>query len=174
MDKRPDYYDRLYCSLKVFADWRELHEHATLERDLHRPIVLANGTFDILHPGHLLKIADLRRSPKDYVIVSVDTDQNVLWLKGRMPALGQWDRAVMLAALPGVDAVTFHGARQTLPMLVELLRPDRWHRREDREDSPSEEVAAALGYVRETVFSPRNGEWSSSELRGIPPAEWPA
>lgn len=162
MDDRPAYYARLSYTERVML-WPELAEAVEMHRALGSPIVLTNGCFDLLHPGHLLKLAQVRRSKADYVIVSVDTDFQVYLIKARHAALNQWDRAAMVAALPGVDAVTFHGGGDSgLPALMRLLRPDRWHR---REDAPVNEDAAAQAVGCEIVRTGRNGDWSSTTLR---------
>jgi len=108
-----------------------------------------------------LKLAACRRSEDDHLIVSVDTDLQVLRDKGRWSALIAYDRAAMIAALEGVDVVTFHGeGRGSLGDLARELRPDRWHR---RGGAPVAEIA---GLDCEIVLSPRNGDWSSTALRG--------
>ena len=109
------------------GDWR----HAKALTSGPDRIVLVNGCFDLLHPGHLMKLqaaAELGR----LLVVSIDPDEDVRRLKGPGRPLMKWaDRALMVASLPDVDAVTWHtadrsGGDQSLPALMEFLRPDRW------------------------------------------------
>jgi rfaE bifunctional protein nucleotidyltransferase chain/domain len=70
-----------------------------------RVVVWSNGTFDLLHPGHL---ASLRaaRGLGDVLIVGVNSDASVRGYKGpSRPILTQDERAAMLAGLECVDYV---------------------------------------------------------------------
>jgi cytidyltransferase-like protein len=63
-----------------------------------------NGTFDILHPGHL----ELFRAAEDFchqVIVGIDSDRRFRERKGRDPIFSESDRIEMLAALWNVYTV---------------------------------------------------------------------
>jgi D-beta-D-heptose 7-phosphate kinase/D-beta-D-heptose 1-phosphate adenosyltransferase len=60
--------------------------------------VWINGTFDILHPGHL----ELFRAADDFdgnVIVGIDSDRRVRERKGRDPIFTESQRAEMLSAI---------------------------------------------------------------------------
>ncbi len=86
-------------------------------------LVLTNGCFDILHSGH---VAFLRGASKfgDVLLVGVNDDRSVRWLKGTgRPLLPLEDRLDLLAAIRWVDAVTaMHEA--TADELIERVRPD--------------------------------------------------
>lgn len=77
-------------------------------------LVVTNGCFDLLHPGHvhLLKGA---RERGDMLLVGINDDQGARALKGaRRPIMNQDERAEMLGALRCVDAVCiFAGKRAT-------------------------------------------------------------
>ncbi len=86
-------------------------------------LVLTNGCFDILHSGH---VAFLRGASRfgDVLLVGVNDDRSVRWLKGSgRPLLPLEDRLDLLAAIRWVDAVTaMHKA--TADELIERVRPD--------------------------------------------------
>lgn len=86
-------------------------------------VVFTNGCFDILHVGHV-KTLSRARSEGDRLIVGVNSDASVSRLKGpTRPINGEVDRALMLAALECVDAVTIF-AEDTPVEVLEVLKPD--------------------------------------------------
>ena len=67
--------------------------------------VFVNGTFDILHRGHL-DLLNYASSLGDFLVVAIDTDNRVAELKGpSRPINNQWDRMYMLDNLRMVDSV---------------------------------------------------------------------
>ncbi len=86
-------------------------------------IVFTNGCFDILHRGHV-EYLHQARSLGDLLVVGVNTDASVEGLKGPgRPVVPQEDRALILAGLESVDAVTlFH--EDTPQTLIASLLPD--------------------------------------------------
>lgn len=86
-------------------------------------IVMTNGCFDLLHPGH---VASLEEAAKhgDCLIVGLNSDRSIAELKGPgRPVVDQQGRAEMLAALACVDyVVVFDEA--SVAGLVAHVRPD--------------------------------------------------
>jgi cytidyltransferase-like protein len=70
-------------------------------------IVLANGTFDLLHPGHLIAL-NFARYQGSFLVVSVDDDETA-HARGKCPVMPLADRMAMVAGLPAVGLVTTHG-----------------------------------------------------------------
>jgi D-beta-D-heptose 7-phosphate kinase/D-beta-D-heptose 1-phosphate adenosyltransferase len=67
--------------------------------------VFVNGTFDLLHSGHLA-LLEYARSLGDCLTVAIDSDQRVRALKGQnRPINSQWERFKLLSALRSVDHV---------------------------------------------------------------------
>ncbi|HZD05387.1 MAG TPA: D-glycero-beta-D-manno-heptose 1-phosphate adenylyltransferase [Longimicrobiales bacterium] len=86
-------------------------------------LVFTNGCFDLLHPGHVLYLARAR-ALGEALVVGLNTDASVRRLKGPgRPLVPQDDRALVLAALASVDAVTLFG-EDTPAHLIEALLPD--------------------------------------------------
>ena len=97
--------------------------------------VFVNGTFDLLHKGHLelLNYAkhigeDLLHEPlgvSNYVCVGIDTDDRVRQMKGpTRPIYNQNERKFFLENLKSVDEVRFFSNDAELEGLVKSYQPD--------------------------------------------------
>ena len=97
-------------------------QFAACKRDSGGRIVLTNGCFDLLHPGHLAVLSGAAQMG-DTLIVGVNNDQGVRSLKGAgRPVMALEDRLAMVCALRWVDAVTaFEG--DTADRLIEQVQP---------------------------------------------------
>lgn len=86
-------------------------------------VVFTNGCFDLLHPGHVLYLAEARERG-DALVVGLNSDASVRRLKGGgHPVVGERDRATVLAGLASVDAVTLF-SEDTPADLIGMLLPD--------------------------------------------------
>ena len=86
--------------------------------------VFVNGTFDILHRGHL-RLLEYARTLGDEVVVAIDTDDRVREKKGpTRPINTEDDRAYMLQSLKTVDNVFKFGSDGELENLIKSYRPD--------------------------------------------------
>jgi D-beta-D-heptose 7-phosphate kinase/D-beta-D-heptose 1-phosphate adenosyltransferase len=88
-----------------------------------RNVVFTNGTFDILHPGHV-RYLESARAQGDVLVVALNTDESVRRYKGpERPINSLKDRLEVMAALECVDWVTWFD--EDLPLNTILaLRPD--------------------------------------------------
>jgi D-beta-D-heptose 7-phosphate kinase/D-beta-D-heptose 1-phosphate adenosyltransferase len=85
--------------------------------------IIVNGTFDILHPGHVAML-NTARGLGEYLVVCIDTDRRVRELKGESrPINDQIDRKVMLQNLKAVDIVEFFDSEEELIALIKLYKP---------------------------------------------------
>jgi FAD synthetase len=80
--------------------------------EMAKKIVMAFGSFDVLHPGHvhyLRKAAALG----DELVVIVARDSNIRLLKKRSPAFRERDRLGMVASLKFVDKAALGNNNRT-------------------------------------------------------------
>ena len=85
--------------------------------------IFVNGTFDILHPGHV-QLLNYARSLGDSLIVAIDSDRRVRELKGDgRPINSEDDRKLMLESLRSVDTVWFFDSDQELEDICRLYNP---------------------------------------------------
>jgi len=86
--------------------------------------VIVNGTFDLLHVGHVA-LLEYAKSLGDHVLVCVDSDSRVKQLKGESrPINTQADRIKMLSALRWVDMVQVFDTEEQLIEQIKLYQPD--------------------------------------------------
>jgi rfaE bifunctional protein nucleotidyltransferase chain/domain len=86
--------------------------------------IFVNGTFDILHPGHI-QLLQYARSLGDSLLVAIDTDSRVQHLKGKdRPFFNQEDRKFMLESLSCVGKVVMFGTDQELEHIILTHEPD--------------------------------------------------
>lgn len=87
-------------------------------------VVFTNGVFDLLHPGHV-DVLRAARAEGAHLVVGVNSDASVRRLgKGpERPVRRERERAYVLAALEGVDAVVIFD-EDTPAELVAALEPD--------------------------------------------------
>ena len=101
----------------------ELQKLIAEQRAAGETIVMTNGCFDILHPGHIAYLQHAA-SLGDRLIVAVNSDDSVKGLKGEgRPINGLVDRMTMLAALACVDWVVSFD-EETPKNLIEAALPD--------------------------------------------------
>ena len=86
-------------------------------------IIFVNGTFDILHPGHV-QLLNYAQGLGDYLIVAIDSDRRVRELKGKdRPVNSESDRKLMLENIRGVDSVCIFDSNQELEDICRLHNP---------------------------------------------------
>ena len=80
--------------------------------------VFVNGTFDILHVGHL-ELLRYAKSLGDRLLVGIDSDDRVRSLKGHnRPINREYERFMMLSHLKPVDAVIVFDTDEELIDLI--------------------------------------------------------
>ncbi len=86
-------------------------------------VVFTNGTFDIIHRGHVEYLQAARRMG-DVLVVGLNTDASIRRIKGdKRPINPNRDRATVLSALGCVDYVTMFGDN-TPKRLIDAVIPD--------------------------------------------------
>jgi len=122
--------------------------------------VIVNGTFDILHPGHIAML-NTARSLGDYLVVCIDTDRRVKELKGdTRPVNDQNFRKIMLQNLKAVDIVELFDSQEDLIGLLKLYQPDIMVKGSDWRGKS----VVAEKYVKEIHWYDRIKEYSSTNI----------
>ena len=123
-------------------------------------IVWTNGTFDILHPGHM-QLFKVARSLGDKVIVATDTDEKIKADKGDYkPVNDLCYRVAMLEAIKYIDVVLTFGDRKELEGLIQLYSPDILLLGDDWRHGD----VVGRKYAKEVRFLPRVGGYASSNI----------
>lgn len=136
-----------------------------------RKLVLTNGVFDLVHPGHVDVLLAARREG-DSLMVAINSDASVRRLKGpTRPLRGEVDRAYVIAALEMVDAVVLF--EQDTPLeLIQLIQPDVLVKGGDYSQATvigASEVRARGGSVVIVPLTPGHSTTAIVEkLRGAP------
>lgn len=80
--------------------------------------IIVNGTFDVLHSGHLA-LLNYARSLGDFLVVAIDSDRRVRELKGtNRPVNTQAERQELLENLRAVDEVHVFDSDQELVDII--------------------------------------------------------
>ena len=86
--------------------------------------IFVNGTFDILHPGHV-QLLNYAKSLGDSLTVGIDSDRRVREKKGpTRPVNSVDDRAFMLYSLKAVDHVVVFDSDEELERCIKVVKPD--------------------------------------------------
>lgn len=86
-------------------------------------LCFTNGCFDLLHPGHVQYLEDVR-ALGDFLVVGLNSDASTRRLKGpARPIQDEWARARILLGLRSVDAVVRFD-EDTPFELIKALQPD--------------------------------------------------
>ena len=103
--------------------WGELSRWRGRFRQTGRTLVVTNGCFDILHPGHVTYL-EAARNRGDALLVGGNADAGVREVKGAgRPVTEESDRALVLAALESVSAVCVFPGRTATEFLA-AAQPD--------------------------------------------------
>jgi len=112
-------------------DWRgdnDLKQHLETLQRRHDYVAVANGCFDILHPGHVHLLTYAKRctwlkTNGLYLFVLINNDESVRLNKGpHRPVLPFAHRAAVVAGLKDVDYVVGFGEK-TPEDLIRVIQP---------------------------------------------------
>ena len=86
--------------------------------------IFVNGTFDILHRGHL-ELLNYAKSLGDFLLVGIDSDDRVREKKGpTRPIHNQEERKFFLENLKAVDSVDIFSNDDELKNMIRSFKPD--------------------------------------------------
>jgi|688.fasta_scaffold01959_29 rfaE bifunctional protein nucleotidyltransferase chain/domain len=120
--------------------------------------IIVNGTFDILHRGHL-EMLQYAKNQGDYLLVCIDSDERVRKLKGSTrPINNQIDRMFMLNSLKCVDYVKIFNSSEELIELIKLDKPDIMVKGSDWQGKS----IVGQEHVNQVIFYDRVGNYSTT------------
>lgn len=125
--------------------------------------IFVNGSFDILHRGHieLLKYA---KHLGDVLVVAIDTDDRIQQLKGSSrPINNQWDRKFVLENIRSVDDVCLFGSDAELVALIQEYAPDVMVKGSDYIDK----TIIGAEYCKEIKFYDRTDHSTTKTVQDI-------
>ena len=143
----------------------ELDAELQRRRKADARIVMTNGCYDLLHPGHVASLEEARKLG-DCLVVGVNSDRSVRQLKGPgRPIIDEQGRAAMLAALACVDYVVVFD-EVSVTKLVERVLPDVLVKAAQYrvEEVVGHEIVRRHG--GQVVLAPFKGGYSTTELIG--------
>jgi D-beta-D-heptose 7-phosphate kinase/D-beta-D-heptose 1-phosphate adenosyltransferase len=115
MSPAPRPYESAFAFLEANPAWAPERRRGRLG--------FTNGCFDILHPGHVAYLEEVRELC-DFLVVGLNSDASVARLKGpSRPVQDEAARAAVLLGLRSVDAVV-RFAEDTPQLLIQDLQPD--------------------------------------------------
>ena len=130
---------------------------------MENKIVWCNGTFDILHPGHI-ELFKVGASLGKKLIVATDTDEKIRKDKGAFkPVNNLCDRISMLQAIKYIDEVLYFNDRKELEGLIKLYMPDILLLGDDWKGGD----VVGKEYAREVRFLPRLNYSTTDIIRKI-------
>jgi len=105
--------------------------------EMKRKVVLAEGTFDLLHYGHVHYLTDARKAGGENgkLVVIVARDKTVERLKGSKPIIPEDQRRAIVESLKVVDEAILGFEDMDMIRVIERVKPD----------------VIALGYDKEKV-----------------------
>lgn len=156
---------------KIYSNWRAapLKEMLAAMRKQELKIVVANGVFDLLHPGHIAVFRRARyagvkdgETPNTFVIAALNTDASAASIKGpHRPYLTLSHRLGVVSALRDVDLAV--GFNEVVPSeFLEQVRPDFLVKGPDYKNKD----VPGTGFAKEVLFAewPGSMNWSATEI----------
>lgn len=121
--------------------------------------VFVNGTFDILHVGHI-RLFEFAKQHGDYLLVALDTDDRIKKLKGHGRPINKLDiRLEMMLSLKSVDSVTHFSTDEELKDIVFQYQPDVMIVGSDYRDKP----VIGSEHAKKLIFFDRIEEYSTTK-----------
>jgi D-beta-D-heptose 7-phosphate kinase/D-beta-D-heptose 1-phosphate adenosyltransferase len=122
--------------------------------------VFVNGTFDLLHPGHI-SLLNSAKAYGDILLVAIDSDDRVKQLKGSgRPINNQEARKTILENLKPVDSVKIFSSEEELVKIIKRFSPDVMIVGSDYKDKR----VIGSEYAKKLVFFKRDPRFSSTYI----------
>jgi len=121
--------------------------------------IIVNGSFDIVHLGHLRLLQYAKSYPSAYVYVLTDSDRRIKELKGAdRPINTEYERTSLLFALKYVDRVDVFDTDEELVNLIRDYGPDIMIKGSDYRNKP----IIGAEFCKEIKFYDRLEQYSTT------------
>lgn len=122
--------------------------------------IVVNGSFDIIHIGHIRLLEYAKSFPGSYVYVLIDSDQRIKQLKGtNRPVNNEYERASLLSSLRAVDRVDIFESDKELETYIKNYEPDLMIKGSDYE---GKHIIGAE-YCKKIIFYDRLEKYSTTQ-----------
>ena len=122
--------------------------------------VFVNGTFDIIHRGHI-ELLNYAKSLGEFLYVGIDSDERVRQHKGHTrPVNSLEERMFMLQNLKAVDYVLDFSSDKALEGLAKIIKPDIMVVGSDYKNKR----VIGSEYAKQLLFFDRIDEYSSTKI----------
>ena len=122
--------------------------------------IVINGSFDVIHLGHLRLLSYAKTHVNSFVYVLIDSDRRIKELKGfNRPYNNEYERSTLLFSLKHVDRVDIFDSDDELRELIKTYQPDLMIKGSDYKDK------SIIGseYCKKIEFYDRLEKYSSSK-----------
>lgn len=120
--------------------------------------VFVNGSFDLLHPGHI-RLLNTARSFGDYLLVAIDSDRRIAEKKGpSRPVNDQFTRKVLMSNIKAVDEVQVFDSDEELRNIIQHYEPDVMMVGSDWRNQP----VTGSEYAKRLEFFERQDDYSTT------------
>lgn len=122
--------------------------------------IVINGTFDVIHLGHLRLLSYAKTRFNSFVYVLIDSDRRVKELKGsKRPYNNEYERTNLLFSLKYVDRVDIFDSDYELEMFIKDFEPDLMIKGGDYRGK----LIIGSQYCKEVEFYDRLEKYSSTQ-----------
>ena len=109
---------------KVFNSWSKLKSKLDVLRESqNKKIVFTNGTFDLIHSGHITVLNEAKRMG-DILVVALNTDASVKRYKGSVRPIKNLEERMNVMSSIGVVDFVVPFEQDTPKEIIDLLKPD--------------------------------------------------
>ena len=136
-----------------------------VKKEKKRKIVLASGTFDLLHLGHVRFLEEAKKAGgKDAeLVVIVARDSTVKARKGKKPVMPEDQRRALVESLKVVDEAILGLEAFSIDKVIEKIKPDVIAVGHDQ-DGIEKEVLKAIEKEKFAVEVAKIGRFGKREL----------
>jgi len=143
---------------------KQFNELIALEKRFDRNIIFINGSFDILHAGHMFLFNEARRIKEmefhddASIVIAINTNEDIKERKGKEPV--NTDEKRLLQLNPFADYIMSFYGEKALEGIIKTLKPDIMVKGADYKNKK----ITGSRYCREIRFVTHTGD-SSSNIR---------